>query len=187
MAIDGEVVDVQCHGNMLVREETYLDTSGYKLKDYCLRTVRQRIRKSLGDEGVEPEDSKVNRSTGLISAPGDRRGASFKMFDAPRGSPLKDMIKERARIRVMFSEDKTARKDLPQLGPMKFGMFNYTSTNVRPQDLSRTAKTTLGNGVRESILPPDYVAFPDEAMTRFRQEILLCIDFDMITYLSVIN
>jgi len=60
--------------------------------------------------------------------------------------------------------------DLPQLGPMKFGMFNYTSKNVRPQDLSRTAKTTLGNGVRESILPPDYVAFPDEAMTRFRQE-----------------
>ena len=70
----------------------------------------------------------------------------------------------------MFSEDKTARKDLPQLGPMKFEMSNYTSTNVRPQDLSQTAKTTLGNGVRESILPPDYVAFPDEAMTRFRQE-----------------
>jgi len=63
-----------------------------------------------------------------------------------------------------------ARKDLPQLGAMKFGMFNYTSKNVRPQDLSRTAKKTLGNGVRESILPPDYVAFPDEAMTRFRQE-----------------
>jgi len=71
---------------------------------------------------------------------------------------------------VMFSEDKTAQKDLPQLGPMKFGMFNYTSKNVKPQDLSRTAKTTLGNGVRESILPPNYVAFPDEAMTRFEQE-----------------
>jgi hypothetical protein len=53
---------------------------------------------------------------------------------------------------------------------MKFGMFNYTSKNVKPQDLSRTAKTTLGNGVRETILSPNYVAFPDEAMTRFAQE-----------------
>jgi len=69
----------------------------------------------------------------------------------------------------VFSDDKTTRKDLPILGPMKCEMFNYTSTNVRPQDLSRTAKTTLDNGVRESILPPDYVVFQDEAMTRFRQ------------------
>jgi len=161
-----EVVDVQCHGDMMFREETYLDISGYKLKDYCLRTVRQRIRKLLGDEGVEPKNWNESRAAGMIRTPGDRRG----MFDAPRGSPLKSMIQERARIRVVFSDDKTARKDLPTLGPMKFGMFNYTSTNVRPQDLSRTATTTLGNGVRESILPPDYVVFPDEAMTRFRQE-----------------
>jgi hypothetical protein len=166
----GEVVDVQCHGDLLFREEAYLDTSGYKLKDYCYRTVRQRIRKLLGDEGVEPKDWNESRSAGLIRAPGDKRGTGFRIFDAPRGSPLKGMILERARIRVTFSEDKTARKDLPQLGPMKFGMFNYTSRNVKPQDLSRTAKTTLGNGVRESILPPDYVAFPDEAMTRFKQE-----------------
>ncbi len=37
----------------------------------------------------EPEDWKVNRSAGLISAPGDGRDAGFKIFDAPRGSPLK--------------------------------------------------------------------------------------------------
>ncbi len=69
-----------------------------------------------------------------------------------------------------FSKNKSTRKDLPQLGPIKFGQFNYTSRNIKPQDLSRTAKTTLGNGVRESILPPTYVSFPDEAMTRFAQE-----------------
>ena len=119
---------------------------------------------------MEPEDWKVNRSAGLINAPGDRRGVSFKMFKAPRSSQLKNMIKEKARIRVMSSEDKTARKELPQLGPTKFERSNYTSTNVRPQDLSQTAKTRLDNGVRESIHPPDYVALPDEAMTRFRQE-----------------
>jgi len=92
---------------------------------------------------LEPEDWKVNRSAGLINAPGDRRGVSFKMFKAPRSS---------------------------QLGPTKFERSNYSSTSVRPQDLSQTARTRLGNGVRESIHPPDYVALPDEAMTRFRQE-----------------
>jgi len=70
----------------------------------------------------------------------------------------------------MSSEDKTERKKLPQLGPTKFERSNYTSTNVRPQDLSQTAKTRLDNGVRESIHPPDYVALPDEAMTRCRRE-----------------
>jgi len=149
MAVDCEDVNVQYNGNKLFREEKYLDTSRYQLKDYCLGIVRQKINKLLGDEGIEPEDWKVNRSAGLINAPGDRRGVSFKMFKAPRGSPLKNMIKEKARIRVMSSEDKTARKELPQLGPTKFERSNYTSTNVRPQDLSQTAKTRLG---RASIL-----------------------------------
>ncbi len=150
----GAVVDVQCHGDVVFREDAYLDTSGYKLKDYCYRTVRQRIRKLLGEEGVEPKDWSESRAAGLIRAPGDKRATGYKIFDAPRGSPLKSLIQERARIRVMFSKDKMARKDLPQLGPMKFGQFNYTSGNVKPQDLSRTAKTTMGNGVRECILPP---------------------------------
>jgi len=34
----------------------------------------------------------------------------------------------------------------------------------------RTVKTTLGNEVREGILPLDYVVFPDESMTRSQQK-----------------
>ncbi len=83
----------------------------------------------------------------MIRAPGDRRPSGFKFFKAPRGAPFKNLILERARIRTEFARDKTSRKDLPQLGPMKFGMFNYTSKKVKPHDLSRTARTLLGNGV----------------------------------------
>ena len=166
----GEVVDVQFQGDVRFREDSYLDKSGYRLRDYVYRTVRQRIRKLLGDEGVEPEDWSKSRAAGFIRAPGDTRATGFKIFDPPRGSPMKSLIKERARIRVEFSKDRLARKDLPQLGPIKFGQFNYTSKNVKPQDLSRTAKTTLGNGVRESILPLTYTSFPEEAMTRSAQE-----------------
>jgi len=39
-----------------------------------------------------------------------------------------------------YARDKQSRKDLPQLGPMKFGMFNYVSKRVKPQDLTRTAR-----------------------------------------------
>ncbi len=53
---------------------------------------------------------------------------------------------------------------------MKFGMFNYTSGKVKPHDLSRTARTLLGNGVKESILLPQYESFPDTALVRFAQE-----------------
>ncbi len=40
--------DVECHGNLMFLEDEYLNSSGYKLRDYCYRTVRQRIRKLLG-------------------------------------------------------------------------------------------------------------------------------------------
>jgi len=172
-----EAVDVQHHDDMLFREDAYLNTSGYKLRDYFYRTVRQRIRKLLRDEGVVPKDWNQARAAGLIRTPGNK---GQKPFEAPRGSPLKEMIQERAGIRVEFSQDKTKRKDLPQLGAMKFGMFNYTSENVRPQDLTRTARITLGNGVRETTIPPNYVAFPEEAMTRSAQERGLLQDKDTV-------
>jgi len=166
----GAAVDVECHGNLMFLENEYLNSSGYRLKDYCCRTIRQRIRKLLGDEGVEPKDWSESKAAGLIRAPGDKRPSGFKFFEVPRGAPFKSVILERARIRTEFARDKTSRKDLPQLGPIKFGMFNYTSKKVKPQDLSRTARTMLGNGVKESILLPQYVSFPDTAMIRFAQE-----------------
>ncbi len=68
----GAAVDVECHGDRMFVEEEYLESSGYKLRDYCLRTVRQRIRKLLCDEGVEPEDWSESKAAGLIRAPGDK-------------------------------------------------------------------------------------------------------------------
>ncbi len=41
----GEAVDVQHQGNVMFREDAYLDkSSGYRLRDYFYRTIRQRIR-----------------------------------------------------------------------------------------------------------------------------------------------
>ncbi len=64
------------------------------------RTVRQRIRKLLRDEGVVPKDWNQARAAGLIRTPGNK---GQKPFEAPRGSPLKEMIRERAEIRKVTS------------------------------------------------------------------------------------
>ena len=165
----GAAADVEYNSDRMFVASEYLEPSGYKLRDYCLRTVRQRIRKLFVDEGVEPKDWSESKAAGLIRAPGDKRPAGFKFFEAPQGAPFKNLIKERAKIRTEYARDKGARRDLPQLGPIKFGMFNYTSKNVRPQDMMRTARVLLGNGVKENILPPQYISFPETAMIRYDQ------------------
>ena len=50
----GEVIDVENHSDRKFVAEEYLDKEGYRLKDYCLQTIRQRIRKLFLQEGVEP-------------------------------------------------------------------------------------------------------------------------------------
>ncbi len=54
----------------------------------------------------------------------------------------------------------------------------YLKKNIL--DLIRTAKVTLGNGVRETTIPLNYVAFPEEAMTRSAQERGLLRDKDIV-------
>ncbi len=90
----GVTVDVDDHGNRMFVAEEYLEESGYKLTDYCLRTVRQRLRKLFAEEGVEPEDWLESKLKGLIRAPGFKRKNDFRFYDAPRGAPFKDLIKE---------------------------------------------------------------------------------------------
>jgi len=73
-------------------------------------------------------------------------------------------------IRTDFARDKTARKNLPILGAIKFGMMNFTSNNIKQYDMSRSARVLIGNCVKENLLPPNYKSFPGTAMLRFDQE-----------------
>ena len=70
-------------------------------------------------------------------------------------------------IRTEFARNRSARKNLPVLGAIKFGMMNFTSPNVRQLDMSRAARVLDGYGVKESLLPPDYQSTPVVAMIRF--------------------
>jgi len=166
----GVAVDVENHNDRVFISEEYLEKDGYKLVDYCLRTIRQRIRKLFATEGVEPVNWSKDKSKGMIKAPGFKNGARYRFYDAPQGAPFKDLIKERATIRTEFSRNRSARKNLPVLGAIKFGMMNFMLNNVRQLDMSRAAKVLTGNGVKESLLPQGYKSLPDVAMIRFDQE-----------------
>jgi len=102
----GVAINVENHSDRKFVAEEYLDKEGYRLKDYCLRTIRQRIRKLFLQEGVEPASWTEDKAKGLVKAPGYKKGTTFKFYDAPTGAPFKEMIRERATIRTEFALNK---------------------------------------------------------------------------------
>jgi hypothetical protein len=183
----GVAIDVENHSDRKFVAEEYLNKEGYRLKDYCLRTIRQRIRKLFLQEGVEPRNWSEDKAKGLVKAPGYKKGAAFKFFDAPTGAPFKEMIQERAKIRTEFALNKSARKILPILGGFKFGMMNFGSESVRRMDMSKMAKVLTGNGVKEELLSPSYTSFPELAMIRYDQERGQNLEVDRIAIPKVVR
>jgi len=176
-----ELVDVENHGDRKFVAREYLDRDGYRLKDYSLRTVRQRLRKLFLTETVQPEDWTEEKAKGMIKAPGCRKGLSFKFYDPPTGAPSRELLKERARIRTEYALlNSSDRNTLPRLGGFKFGQLNFTSTTVDMMDMSKMATVLTGNGVKEETLSPGYESFPERAMLRYGQERGLYLNIDRI-------
>jgi len=48
-------VDISGSENLLFADGEYFERWGFKLTDYCLRTIRQRIKRLLGEAGYYPE------------------------------------------------------------------------------------------------------------------------------------
>jgi hypothetical protein len=183
----GVAIDVDNHSDRTFVAEEYLDRDGYRLKDYCLRTIRQRIRKLFLQEGVEPASWSKDKAKGLVKAPGYKKGTTYRFYDAPMGAPFKEMIRERATIRTEFAMNKAARKNLPILGGFKFGMMNFGSDSVRRLDMSKMARVLPGNGVKEEILSPNYTSFPELAMIRYDQERGENLDMDQVVIPKVME
>ena len=71
-----------------------------------MRTVRQRIKKLLGDEGVEPVNWEIQVADGRVRPPGRYTEAGRILYDPPQDAPLKGNIVLRAEIRADFSLNK---------------------------------------------------------------------------------
>ena len=64
------LVDISRSENLLFADIEYFKKWGFKLTDYCFRTVRQWIKKLLGEEGVEPTNWELLVSGGHVRMPG---------------------------------------------------------------------------------------------------------------------
>jgi len=63
-------VEISGFDNLLFADDKYFEKYGFKPTDYCLRAIRQRIKKLLGDEGVEPRDWDTQVRDGRVRPPG---------------------------------------------------------------------------------------------------------------------
>jgi hypothetical protein len=170
----GVTVDVENHGERKFIADHYLEPEGYGLRDYCLRTIRQRIRKVFYEEGVVPISWMKAKDDGLIKAPGYWKivnsVSKFIYYEAPSGAPFNASMLERARLRTEFSMKVSDKNTLPAIISFQFGMMNVGSATVDRMNISRMTKTRPGVGVKDTVIPAGYKSFPEMAMTRFNQE-----------------
>jgi len=166
----GVPVDVENHSERKFIANEYLDDEGYRLTDYCLRTIRQRIRKVFLMEGVVPSNWMEAKDDRLIKAPGYMKNGKYIFYDAPSGAPFKAVMLERASLRAKFGMTGSGKTTLPAITGFKFGMMNVGSATVERMNMTKMAKVRPGIGVKEVVIPTGYQSFPDMAMKRFDQE-----------------
>jgi hypothetical protein len=107
--------------NLMFADNEYFTKWGFRLTDYCLRSMRQRIKIRLGEEGVEPMNWKLLISGGVVRTPGYYTKEGRVEYSHPDGAPFKTTILERAKMRADiemqgFEEESsaTARIDFQQ-------------------------------------------------------------------------
>jgi len=115
----GVPVDVENHNERKFIDEEYLSEEGYMLRDYSMRTIRQRIRKVFLKEGVAPSDWMKAKDDGHIKAPGYWKGDKFVFYDPPSGAPFSTVMMERANLQVLFSKG-SGKNTLPAITRFKF-------------------------------------------------------------------
>ena len=163
-------VDISGSENLMFADVEYFDKWGFKLIDYCYRTIRQRIKKLLGEEGVEPTNWDMLVKDRYVRAPGRYTETGRELFTPPQGAPLKKTILLRAEIRAEFSQNKDARKNLPALPAMSFNMIKFSAPEMGADEVCKNMWVYRGNGVRTNILSSNSDFIPQRALIRFDQE-----------------
>jgi len=166
----GVPVDVENHTERKFIADQYLEEEGYMLRDYCMRTIRQKIRKVFLREGVVPSDWTKAKSEQLIRTPGYWKGDEFRFYEAPSGAPFRTVMLERANLRVLFGRRSSGKNTLPAITGFKFALMNVGSPTVGKLILTKMAPQRPGVRVKELEIPAGYESFPESAMTRFDQE-----------------
>jgi len=163
-------IDICGYENLMFTDTEYFEKWGFKLTDYCLRTIRQRIKKLLGEEGVEPTDWAGLISEGKLRAPGRYMENGYRQYEPPQGAPLRSRILLRVEIRADLSVDKNARKNLPTLPGLNYEMINFSVPGMGADQVSKNIRMYKGNGVKTTVLGVNVEFTPEKVLLRFDQE-----------------
>jgi hypothetical protein len=83
---------------------------------------------------------------------------------------LKETILRRAEIRVEFSQNKNAKKNLPALPGLNFEMIKFLVPGMGADQVCRNMRVYRGNGVKTTVLSVNSDFIPERALVRFDQE-----------------
>jgi len=156
--------------NLMFADNEYFAKWGFRLTDYCLRSMRQRIKVRLGEEGVEPMNWKLMVSGGVVRAPGYYTKEGRVEYLPPDGAPFKTTILKRAEMRADLSMCKDSRKNLPVLPGLNFEMIKFSAKGMNADQVCKNIRVYRGNGVKTTVLSVNSDFIPDRALERFDQE-----------------
>jgi len=165
-------VGIKERDNQRFKHTEYFETWGFKLTDYCLRTMRQRIKKLLGEEGVEPISWKELVREGVVRQPGYYTSEGRVTFTPPQEETVKPVILQRAKIRAEFSisRDKEKILALPALPGLKFDKIRFSTANISADQVCQNMRIYRGNGIRTNLLSLNSDFIPARALLRYAQE-----------------
>jgi len=156
--------------NLRFKHTEYFETWGFKLTDYCLRTMRQRIKKLLGEEGVEPCNWNALVREAVVRQPGYFTSEGREKFTPPQEEPVKPVILRRAKIRAEFSINKDAEKILPALPALKFDKIKFSAASISADQVCQNMRVYRGNGIKTNLLSSNSDFIPARALLRYAQE-----------------
>jgi len=156
--------------NLMFIDGDYFTKWGFRLMDYSLRNMRQRIKVRLGEEGVEPMNWKLLVSGGVVRTPGYYTKEGRVEYLPPDGAPFKEIILKRAEIRAALSICKDSRMNLPALPGLNFDMIKFSARGVSADQVCKNIRVYRGNGVKTTVLSINSDFIPDRALERFDQE-----------------
>ena len=156
--------------NLMFVDKDYFTKWGFRLTDYSLRSMRQRIKIRLGEEGVEPMNWKLLVSGGVVRTPGYYTKDGRVEYSIAEGAPFKNTILERAKIRADLSKCKESRKNLPPLPGLIFDKIKFSAEGMSADQVCQNIRVYRGNGVKTTVLSANSDFIPDRALERFDQE-----------------
>jgi hypothetical protein len=164
-------VGIKGRENLRFKHMEYFETWGFKLTDYCLRTMRQRIKKLLGEEGVEPSNWNILVREAVVRQPGYFTSEGREKFTPPQEEPVKPVILRRAKIRAEFNYlNKDAEKILPALPALKFDKIKFSSASISADQVCQNVRIYRGNGIKTNLLSSNSDFIPARALLRYAQE-----------------